>query len=51
MAVLVAIIGIGCRQGEPATDPKMHPNSPLPKIEHEDKDTKAPPTPRVGDAG
>ncbi len=50
IAALV-LLGIACRHGEPNSEPKTPPNTPIPEIDREEEEPKVPPTPNVGDAG
>ena len=51
LAIVVA--ALACRQGQPASDPKPAPNSPLPSVDRPDEEpTKSgPSSPLKGDAG
>ena len=50
IAALV-LLGIACRHGEPNSEPKTPPNTPIPEIDRQEEEPKVPPTPNVGDAG
>jgi hypothetical protein len=47
----LVVTGIACRQGEPNGDPKIPTNSPIPEVDRTERDPKASPTPKIGDAG
>jgi hypothetical protein len=52
--MLVVFAGaIACRQGDPSTEPKTPPNSPIPKIEPPEESKAPPPSPLpfAGDGG
>lgn len=45
--LLLVACAFACRTGEPSSDPKTPANSPIPKLEPKDPDSK----PIFGDAG
>ncbi len=50
-AVATAVFVVACRQEDPMGDPKTPANSPLPKLEPKEPDTKPSRLPSLGDAG
>jgi hypothetical protein len=50
--MLVVFAGaMACRQGDPSSEPKTPPNSPIPKIEPSEESKPPPPSPFTLDGG